>query len=81
VPVRRGIAHVLSGYEPRESRLIANNQCPANPLIIKIEMRNGEIFKVRNPIRSFHDKWVDILYKAVFRKCECKDSEMNKCGE
>jgi hypothetical protein len=35
---------------------IANNQFPANPLIKMIEVRNGEIFKVRNPIRNFLDE-------------------------
>jgi hypothetical protein len=46
-----------------------------------IERRYREIFKVRNPIRSFHDKSVAILYRAVLRKSESKDSEMNKGGE
>jgi hypothetical protein len=35
-----------------------------------IERRHGEIFKVRNLIRNFHDKWVAILYSAVFRKMD-----------
>jgi hypothetical protein len=47
------IAHVLSSMA---FHLIANDQFPTNPLIIMIEMRYGEIFKVMNPIRNFHDK-------------------------
>jgi hypothetical protein len=77
VPVRREIAHVLSENRQRASRLIANNEFPANPLIIAIETRHGEIFKVRNPIRNFHDKSVAILYRAVVFKYEYKDSKMN----
>jgi hypothetical protein len=47
-----------------------------------IEMKYGEIFKVRNPIRSFHDKSATkIPYRAVATKSEFKDSEMNKGGE
>jgi hypothetical protein len=46
-----------------------------------IEMRHGEIFKVRNQIRNFHDKLVAILYRAVVLKSEVKDSEMNKGGK
>jgi hypothetical protein len=38
-----------------------------------IGTRYGDIFKVRNPIRSFHDKLVDVLYGAFF--IEFKDSE------
>jgi hypothetical protein len=44
-------------------------------------MRYGEIFKVRNPIRSLHDKWVGIFYRVVVISFEFKDSEMNKGGE
>jgi hypothetical protein len=61
--------------------LIANDQFPTNPLIIMIEMRHGEISKVRNPIRNFLDKLVDILYKESVTKIEFKDSEMNQAGE
>jgi hypothetical protein len=43
-----------------------------------IERRHGEIFKVRNPIRSFHDKSVAILSRAVTTKFEFKDSKMNQ---
>jgi hypothetical protein len=46
-----------------------------------VEMRHGEIFKVRNPIRSFLDKRVAILYNAVIIRFEIKGSEMNKGGE
>jgi len=73
------IAQVLSDFEPRVFHPIANNQFPANPLIITFETRHGDIFKVRNPIRSFHDKLVDIIYKAIFDKFE--DSEMNQACE
>jgi hypothetical protein len=45
------------------------------------EMRHGDIFKVRNSIKSFHDKLEDILYRAVVTKSEFKDSEMNQGGE
>jgi hypothetical protein len=44
-------------------------------------MRYGEIFKVRNPIGSLHDEWVDVLYRVVVTNSEFKDSEMNKGGE
>jgi hypothetical protein len=44
-----------------------------------IEMRHGDIFKVRNPIRNFQDKLVDVLYVAFI--IEFKDSEMNHAGE
>jgi len=43
------------------------------------ETRHGDIFKVRNPIRSFHDKRADILYSPLFIKY--KDPEMNQAGE
>jgi hypothetical protein len=46
-----------------------------------IESRHGEIFKVRNPIRKFHDKSVAILSRVVNTKFEFKDSEMNQGGE
>jgi hypothetical protein len=46
-----------------------------------IEMRHGDIFKVRNPIRNFHDKLADILYRGGVSKFEFKDSEMNQGGE
>jgi hypothetical protein len=36
---------------------------------------------VRDPIRSFHDRLVDILYRAVDTKFELKDSKMNEGGE
>jgi hypothetical protein len=61
--------------------LIANDQFPTNPLIIIIVIRHGEIFKVRNPIRNFLDKLVDIRYREVVTKIEFKDSEMNQAGE
>jgi hypothetical protein len=61
--------------------LIANDQFPTHPLIIMIETRHGEIFKVRNPIRNFHDKFVNILYRAFFINIEIKGSEMNQAGE
>jgi hypothetical protein len=44
-------------------------------------IRYGGIFKLRNPIRSFRDKWVDYLKRVKVIKCEFKDSEMNKGGE
>jgi hypothetical protein len=75
------MTHVLSWVEPREFRPIANNQFRANPLIIMFEMRHGDIFKVRNSIKSFHDKLEDILYRAVVTKFEIKDSEMNQGSE
>jgi hypothetical protein len=44
--------------------------------------RDGDIFKVRNPIRNCSDKLVEILCRAFFIiKCEFKDSEMNQAGE
>jgi hypothetical protein len=46
-----------------------------------LEIRHGEIFKVRNPIRKFHDKSVVILYRAVITKSDFEDSEMNQGGE
>jgi hypothetical protein len=75
------IAHRLSKFEPRAFRRIANNQFPTNPLIIIIERRYGDIFKVRHPIRNFHDKPVGILYRQEARQYEFKDSEMNQGGE
>jgi hypothetical protein len=75
------IAHVLSDVEPRVFRPIANDQLPANPLITMFEMRHREIFKVRNPIRSFHDKLVDTLYRAFFSNFQTKDTEMDQAGE
>jgi hypothetical protein len=44
-----------------------------------IEKRHRYIFKVRNPIRNFHDKLVVILYMAFLT--EFKDSEVNQGGE
>jgi hypothetical protein len=44
-----------------------------------IEMRHGEIFKVRNPIRNLHGKLVDIHLRAC--RIEFKDPEMNQGGE
>ena len=44
-----------------------------------IEIRHGEIFKVRNPIRNLHGKLVDIHFRAC--RIEFKDPEMNKGGE
>jgi hypothetical protein len=55
------IAHVLSDFEHRAFRQIANNQFPTNPFIKMIKGKHEEIFKVRNPIRNLHDKLVDIL--------------------
>jgi hypothetical protein len=46
-----------------------------------IVMRQGEIFRVRNPIRDFHHKSVAILYRAVVTKVEFKDTEINQGGE
>jgi hypothetical protein len=46
-----------------------------------IEIRHGDIFKVRNPIRNSFDKLVDILYRASVIDVEFKDSEMNQGGE
>jgi hypothetical protein len=43
--------------------------------------RHGEIFKVRNPIRNFHDKSAVIIYRVVGIKSEFKDSEMNQGGK
>jgi hypothetical protein len=76
--VRREIEHVLSENRQRAFRLIANNKFRTNPLIMS-ETRHGEIFKMRNPIRNFHDKLMDIH----FRPCciELKDSDMNQGGE
>jgi hypothetical protein len=59
--------------------LIANDQFPTNPLIIMIEIRHGEIFKVRNPIKNIHDKLVDIHREVV--TWEFKDSEVDQAGE
>jgi hypothetical protein len=68
--------------EQRAFRPIAKNQFPTNPLIILIDFRHVEIFKVRNQIRNFHDKSVAILDRTVVAiKSEFKDSEMNKGGE
>jgi hypothetical protein len=36
--------------------MIALDQFPTNPLIIMIEKRHGEIFKVRNPVRHLLDE-------------------------
>ena len=69
------MAHVLSKSEPGVFYLIANDQFPIDPLIIMIEMRHGEIFKVRNPIRNLHGKLVDIHFRAC--RIEFKDPEMN----
>jgi hypothetical protein len=44
-----------------------------------IKRRHGEIFKVRNPIKNFHDKLVDIHFRACC--IEFKDPEMNQGGE
>jgi len=71
----------LSDFEPRLFHPIANNKFPANPLITMSEMRHSEIFKVRNPIRSFHDKLVDILYRAFFSNLQTKDTEVNQGDE
>ena len=67
------------GFEPGVFHPIANNKFRANPLIIMFEMRQRDIFKVRNSIKSFHDKLVDIRYRAV--AIRFKDSEMNQAGE
>jgi hypothetical protein len=53
------------------------NQYPINPLI-KMVNKHGEIFKVRNSIRSFHDKSVVILYRAVVTTSEFKDSDVKQ---
>jgi hypothetical protein len=73
------IAHVLSS-KTRVFHLIANDQFPTNPLIIMIEIRHGEIFKVRNPIKNIHDKLVDILHREVVT-WEFKDSGVDQAGE
>jgi hypothetical protein len=73
------IAHGLSYLEPREFRPIANNEFPTNPLITF--ERHVDIFKMRNPIRSFHEKSVAIPYRAAVIKIEFKDSKMNQAGE
>jgi hypothetical protein len=75
------IAHGLSKLEPRAFYPIANDQLPTNPLIIMFETRHGEIFKMRNPIRNYSDKLVDIHYRAFSIDVEFKDSEMNQGGE
>ena len=75
------IAHGLSKLEPRAFCPIANDQLPTNPLMILIERRDGDIFKVRNPIRNYSDRLVDIHYRAFSIDVEFKDSEMNQCGE
>jgi hypothetical protein len=69
------IAHVLPEFEPRAFRIIATDQFPTNSLIMMIEKRNGDMFKVRNPIRNLHDKLTDILYRAFI--IEFKGPEMN----
>jgi hypothetical protein len=70
----------LSLPEQRAFRLIANNKFPTNPLIITFETRHGEIFKVRNPIRNFHDKSANV-HQDENKKIEYKGSEMNQGGE
>jgi hypothetical protein len=77
------IAHGLSKFEPRAFRRIANDQLPANPLMILMERREGDIFKVRNPIRNCSDKLLDFHYRAfsISIDFEFKDSEMNQAGE
>jgi hypothetical protein len=60
---------------------MANNQLPTNPLMILMLIREGDIFKVRNPIRNYSDKLVEIHYRAFSIDVEFKDSEMNQCGE
>ena len=44
-----------------------------------IDNRQGEIFKVRNPVRNVYDKLGDIIYRAIV--IEFKYSEMNQTGE
>jgi hypothetical protein len=77
------IAHGLSKIEPRDFLRIANDQLPTNPLMILMERREGDIFKVRNPIRNCSDKLVDFHYWAfsISIDLEFKDSEMNQAGE
>jgi hypothetical protein len=75
------IAYVHSYFVPRVFHPIAKDQFPTNPLIMMIERKHREIFKVRNPIRNFHDKSVDILYRLLSIDIEIKDSEMNQAGE
>ena len=72
MPVRREIEHVLSENRQRAFRRIANNQFPTNPLIIIIEIRHREIFKMSSPIRNVHDTLVDIHYMAF--SIEFKDT-------
>jgi hypothetical protein len=75
------LPHGLSSLEHRAFYPIANNQLPTNPLMILMVKRDGDIFKVRNPVRNFHDKSVGILYRAISIDFEFKDSEMNQAGE
>jgi hypothetical protein len=65
--------------EARVFRLIALDQIPTNPLIMLIDMEQGDIFKVRSPIRNVHDKLGDIIYRGLV--IEFKYSEMNQGGE
>jgi hypothetical protein len=51
--------------------------------MILMERRDGDIFKVRNPIRNCSDKLLDFHYWAfsISIDFEFKDSEMNQAGE
>jgi hypothetical protein len=65
--------------EARVFRLIALDQFPTNPLIMLIVSEQGDIFKVRGPIRNVRDKLGDIIYRVFV--IEFKYSEMNQGGE
>src|ERR1700728_1975184 len=77
----RDSARTLTTLEHRAFYPMANNQLPTNPLMILMLIREGDIFKVRNPIRYYSDKLVEIHYRAFSIDVEFKDSEMNQCGE
>jgi hypothetical protein len=74
------IAPVLSKFGTIVFRLIALDQFPTNPLIRT--RTQVEIFKVRNPIRNFHDKLAPQRPFVVnIVNIEFKDSEIDQAGE
>ena len=81
VEIAHGLSKLHSVSEPRAFCPIANDQLPVNPLMMLMERRYGDIFKVRNTIRNCSDKLVDIHYRAISIDFEFKDSEMNQAGE
>ena len=71
----------LSKFQPRAFCPIANDQLPTNPLMMLVVNRDGDIFKVRNPIRNCSEKSAAILSSEVAIKLVFTDSEMNQDGK